>query len=63
MIAKGAVSIEVLFLFIKILFQLFNREHVQHYLCGCFFTTQKKNEQREEQYQAVIQKKQEVIEE
>ncbi|MEX0415815.1 BhlA/UviB family holin-like peptide [Bacillus mycoides] len=27
------------------------------------FTTQKKNEQREEQYQAVIQKNQQVIEE
>lgn len=41
MIAKGAVSIEVLFLFIEILFQVFNREHAQHYLCGCFLLHKK----------------------
>lgn len=41
MIAKGAVSIELLFLFIEILFQLFNRKHAQHYLCGCFLLHKK----------------------
>lgn len=42
--------------------QLFNKVHLQRYLCGCYLL-RKKNEQREEKYQQVIDRNQQVIEE
>ena len=46
----------------QFLIRLFNKEHSQHYLCGCYLQ-RKKNEQREEKYQQVIDRNQQVIEE